>query len=159
MGSHGSLGGTYRGELLVARIGDVPACECYRVLVDRLWPRGIRKETAPWEEWLPAVAPSAALRRWYGHDSTRYPEFRVRYELELAAEPGASALQRLVGLVQSRPVALVTATRDVAHSQVPILADFLARATGLAWAFAEPAATRPRDPPGPRRKGRGASGS
>ncbi len=123
--------------ILVARIGEAPPGEGYRVLVDRLWPRGVRKETAPWEEWLPAVAPSAALRRWYGHDPVRYAEFRARYEQELAAEPGAAPLQHLLALVQARPVALVTATRDVAHSQVPILADYLARTVGVPWTSVE----------------------
>jgi uncharacterized protein YeaO (DUF488 family) len=84
------------------------------------------------------VAPSAALRRWYGHDPTRYAEFRARYEQELAAEASQAVLGHLVALVRSRPVALLTATRNVAHSQVPILADYLARTLGISWTHAEP---------------------
>lgn len=59
----------------------------YRILVDRLWPRGVSKEKAGLGEWLKEVAPSAELREWYGHDPQKFPEFRKRYEAELAKNP------------------------------------------------------------------------
>ena len=110
----------------VARVGAVAPGAAWRVLVDRLWPRGVRKEEAPWDEWLPGVAPSAELRRWYGHDPARYPAFRERYQEELAAARAGPDVQHLLALCRRGPVVLLTATRDLEHSQVPVLAAFLA---------------------------------
>ena len=112
-------------QLLVARIGDVPAERGYRVLVDRLWPRGVKKVGAPWEEWIPAVAPSTGLRRWYGHDPARYQEFALRYREELSRQVGSPDFERLAGLVAARTVVLLTATRDPQWSHLPVLAEFL----------------------------------
>ncbi|GLZ15485.1 hypothetical protein Acsp04_57200 [Actinomadura sp. NBRC 104425] len=92
-----------------------------RVLVDRLWPRGLSKDSARIDEWLKDVAPSTELRRWYGHDVSRYEEFCRRYEAELADEAHARALDRLRELAASGPLTLLTATKDVEHSQVPTL--------------------------------------
>ena len=64
-----------------------------RVLVDRLWPRGISKATAELDEWCPAAAPSTGLRKWDGHDPARFPEFRRRYREDLVSGDGAAALQ------------------------------------------------------------------
>jgi uncharacterized protein YeaO (DUF488 family) len=111
---------------VVARIGDPSVGDRYRVLVDRLWPRGIRKDTAPWDEWLPGVAPSTELRRWYGHDPTRYEAFRARYLEELERRRTDPAIQHLQALIVSRPVALVTASKQLELSQAPILAAYLA---------------------------------
>jgi uncharacterized protein YeaO (DUF488 family) len=93
-----------------------------RVLVDRLWPRGLSKEAAAVDEWLKAVAPSAELRRWYGHEPARYDEFRSRYEAELGDPGRGEALAHLRELARQGPVTLVTATRDVAHSHAAVLA-------------------------------------
>jgi uncharacterized protein YeaO (DUF488 family) len=108
-----------------ARIGTAVADGRHRVLVDRLWPRGVRREEAPWEEWLRDVAPSTALRQWYGHDPARFEEFRQRYRAELAAALGRPEVQHLLELARARPVMLLTATRDLEHSQAPVLAAFL----------------------------------
>jgi uncharacterized protein YeaO (DUF488 family) len=71
-----------------------------RVLVERLWPRGLSKEQAHIDTWLKEVAPSGALRQWYGHDPTRFDEFRRRYQAELAEEAGHEALGRLRALAK-----------------------------------------------------------
>jgi uncharacterized protein YeaO (DUF488 family) len=97
----------------------------HRVLVDRLWPRGITKEAAALDEWSPDVAPSTELRRWYGHDPTRFAEFSARYLAELARPAARTAVHRLLGVAKTRRVALVTATRDVEHSGARVLLDHL----------------------------------
>jgi uncharacterized protein YeaO (DUF488 family) len=97
------------------------------VLVDRLWPRGIAKADVALDEWAKEVAPSTALRQWYGHDPERFDEFARRYEDELRHEPAKSALARLDALARQRSVVLVTATRDVEHSGARVLCDVLQR--------------------------------
>jgi uncharacterized protein YeaO (DUF488 family) len=97
----------------------------YRVLVDRLWPRGVKKEDAAVDEWNRDVAPSAELRRWYGHDPGRFEEFARRYREELSRPPASEAVAHLVGLAGERYVVLVTATRDVDHSGARVLHDHL----------------------------------
>ena len=100
-----------------------------RVLVDRIWPRGISKEAADLDLWLKDVAPSTALRRWYGHDPARFAEFRRRYEAELGEPPASEALRRLEDLAASPPLVLVTATKDVPHSNAAVLVDLLIHLT------------------------------
>ncbi|MET8694292.1 DUF488 domain-containing protein [Streptomyces bauhiniae] len=96
-----------------------------RVLVDRLWPRGISKEEARLDEWPKALTPSDDLRRWYHHGGP-YDEFRHRYEEELTAPEAAGALGTLRELVSRGPVTLLTAGRDPEHSQASVLRDLLA---------------------------------
>ena len=96
-----------------------------RVLVDRIWPRGLRKADAAVDEWAKDVAPSPALRRWYGHDPRRYAEFHRRYVAELAEPERRDALGRLRELARRTPVTLLTATRDLGHSQAAVLAGLL----------------------------------
>ncbi len=109
----------------VARIGTVQGETVHRVLVDRLWPRGVRKTNRLWDTWLKDLAPSTALRRWYGHDPGRYAAFRQQYWQELTALIGSPAWHTLQEIWQTGPIALVTASRDVDRSQAPILRDFL----------------------------------
>jgi uncharacterized protein YeaO (DUF488 family) len=90
-----------------------------RVLVDRLWPRGLRKADAAIDRWLKEAAPSDALRRWFGHDAGRWPEFSRRYAEELQAHPGA--LDELRELAQSGPVTLLFAARNEAHNNAVAL--------------------------------------
>jgi uncharacterized protein YeaO (DUF488 family) len=107
----------------VRRVYDPPSpADGHRVLVDRLWPRGLAKSAAAVDEWLRAVAPSDALRRWYGHDPGKFTEFRKRYETELREPGAAEALAGLRELARSGPLTLLTATRDVEHSQAAVLA-------------------------------------
>jgi len=98
----------------------------YQVLVDRLWPRGVRKDEAALDEWAKDVAPSDGLRRWYGHEPEKFAEFAGRYRAELEESPGREVVARLRAEATSRPVTLVTATRDVEHSGAAVLRDVLA---------------------------------
>ncbi|GII54758.1 hypothetical protein Pth03_31470 [Planotetraspora thailandica] len=110
----------------VARVYDAPGPETgVRVLVDRLWPRGLRKDDPRIDQWRQAVAPSADLRRWYGHRPELFAEFAGRYEQELAQGHGREALDDLYGLVRGGPVILLTATKDVEHSHAVVLAQLL----------------------------------
>jgi uncharacterized protein YeaO (DUF488 family) len=92
-----------------------------RVLVDRLWPRGLSKEKAHLDEWLKAVAPSDELRRWYGHKPAKFAEFKRRYETELRKPDQAEALRHLRDEARTGPVTLLTATKDIEHSEVDVL--------------------------------------
>lgn len=135
--SHGSTGARVfpevgnlmgGGAVAVVRVyEDAAAVDGVRVLVDRVWPRGVSKEAAGVEVWLKDVAPSTELRRWYGHDPAKFTEFRGRYEAELAEPPASDVLRRLRDLASEQQVVLVTATKDVAHSQAAVLGDLLNR--------------------------------
>ena len=116
-----------RSPIRVRRVyEDAQADDGRRVLVDRLWPRGLSKKAAALDEWLRDVAPSTELRTWYGHEPAKFPEFRQRYLGELA-EPGQrAALGKLRGFAADGPLTLLTATRDTAHSQAAVLAELLA---------------------------------
>ena len=97
-----------------------------RVLVDRLWPRGLSKARARVDLWLKDVAPSTELRQWYGHDPAKFAAFRERYLHELAVEPGRAALDQVRELARKGPVTLVFGARDVEHSEAAVLQDLLA---------------------------------
>jgi uncharacterized protein YeaO (DUF488 family) len=97
-----------------------------RVLVDRLWPRGLAKARAALDEWCKDVAPSDELRTWYHHDPERFEEFARRYRLELDDPRRASALAHLRELTKDRPVTLLTATRQPEISEAAVLAALLA---------------------------------
>lgn len=97
-----------------------------RVLVDRLWPRGVAKERARIDRWLKDLTPSNELRSWYHEDrtGTRYDDFVDRYRAELADPVHTAAVDELVELVRAGgAVTLVTAVKDVPHSHVPVLVD------------------------------------
>ena len=100
-----------------------------RVLVERLWPRGLSKARAQVDLWLKEIAPSPDLRAWYGHDPAKYAEFRRRYEAELAAPSAQAALAKLRDLAQQEQVTLVVAAHDLELSTAPIVRDLLARPT------------------------------
>jgi uncharacterized protein YeaO (DUF488 family) len=108
------------------RIYDDPSPEDgRRVLVDRIWPRGLAKAGAGIDEWAKAVAPSTELRRWYGHDPARFEEFRRRYSAELAEPERQAAVRNLRELARSGPLTLVTATLDIDHSHAAVLVEHL----------------------------------
>jgi uncharacterized protein YeaO (DUF488 family) len=113
-------------KIQVRRAYDAPAAsDGARVLVDRVWPRGLTKAKAALDEWCKDVAPSAELRKWYGHDPERFEEFGRRYRAELE-EPGrADALEHLRQLASSRGLTLLTATRQPEISQAAVLARLL----------------------------------
>jgi uncharacterized protein YeaO (DUF488 family) len=94
-----------------------------RYLVDRLWPRGVKKEALALTAWLKEIAPSDELRRWFGHDPARWPEFRRRYLAELKAK--AAALQPLRAALKRGPVTLVYSAHDEAHNQAVVLREWL----------------------------------
>lgn len=94
-----------------------------RVLVDRLWPRGVRKADAAIDHWMKNVAPSASLRQWFGHDRVRWVEFRQRYHKELKEHE--KEIDELRGLARRGPITLVYAARDQAHNEAVVLRDFL----------------------------------
>src|SRR5579864_90633 len=96
-----------------------------RILIDRLWPRGVSRQAAALTLWLKEIAPSPTLRQWFGHDPARWSEFRRRYRAEL--EDNASAVARVRELQVSKPVTLVYAARDQEHNHARVLAEFLNR--------------------------------
>lgn len=110
-----------RPKFEVHRVYDEDQGSGHRVLVDRLWPRGVSKEKAAIDEWAKDVAPSDMLRRWYGHEPDKFAEFARRYRAELAVMPGKEGVARLQATSKRKPVVLLTATRDVEHSGAAVL--------------------------------------
>ncbi len=96
-----------------------------RVLVDRIWPRGLSKEKADFDEWCKAVAPSTPLRKWYGHVPERFDEFARRYRAELKEPERAEALAHLRDLAKRRNLTLLTATKHAEISEAAVLAGLL----------------------------------
>jgi len=96
-----------------------------RVLVDRLWPRGIKKADAAIDRWLRDIAPSTELRRWFGHRPERWPEFRRRYLAELQDQP--ELVEQIRNAARDGPVTLVYAARDEAHNDAVVLKELLNR--------------------------------
>jgi uncharacterized protein YeaO (DUF488 family) len=117
-------------EVRLRRVYEPPASgDGKRILVDRVWPRGLSKDKARLDEWVKDVAPSTELRKWYGHDVEKFEEFTRRYDAELKEPERASALDHLRELAGEGTVTLLTATKDADHSQAAVLADRL-RACG-----------------------------
>ena len=111
-------------DIRIKRIYDSPdVADGARVLVDRLWPRGVRKQTAALTLWLKDIAPSPELRQWFGHDPARWAEFARRYRAELGANP--AALARLGELARTGRVTLLYGARDAAHNHALVVADAL----------------------------------
>jgi uncharacterized protein YeaO (DUF488 family) len=98
-----------------------------RILVDRLWPRGISKEAANLDEWAKAIAPSTELRRWYGHDPDKFAEFKRRYAIELTDDEHAAAWNQLIEAADQGPITLLTATKELDRSEAAVLAEWLAK--------------------------------
>jgi len=96
-----------------------------RILVDGLWPRGIRKEDANLDEWMKEIAPSAALRKWYGHKPEKWGEFRRRYRAELAKPPRRELVEQLARLAKNEKVTLVFGARDAEHSNAAVIAEVI----------------------------------
>jgi uncharacterized protein YeaO (DUF488 family) len=110
----------------IRRVYEAPSPgEGKRILVDRIWPRGLTKEAAALDLWLKEVAPSTALRKWYGHEPDRWPEFRRRYLEELAGHPAEVA--ELLRLAEKGPVTLLYAAHDGAQSNAEVLREYLLR--------------------------------
>ncbi len=94
-----------------------------RVLIDRLWPRGVRKDDAALDLWLKELGPSTELRQWFGHDPARWDEFRARYRAELAGKPALMA--QLLGLAREGVLTLVYAARDEQHNDAVVLRELI----------------------------------
>jgi uncharacterized protein YeaO (DUF488 family) len=101
-----------------------------RVLVDRVWPRGLSKDHARLDEWCKQIAPSTELRNWYGHEPGRFEEFARRYRAELAEPDRATALTHLRELASTGPLTLLTATKRADISQAAVLAGLLDQRSG-----------------------------
>ena len=111
-------------EIRVKRVYDPQASDDgVRVLVDRLWPRGMKRDKARIDLWIKDVAPSSGLRRWFGHDPARWPGFQDRYRAELA---GNAALKELLAMMKlDKRVTLLFGARDLKHNNAVALQDFL----------------------------------
>lgn len=105
--------------------GKAAKADGHRVLVDRLWPRGVSKEKARLDEWLPDLGPSDELREWFGHDPARFEEFRRRYVEELKGRRGL--VSDLRGRARAGTVTLLFAAKDEEHNNAVVLADVLRR--------------------------------
>lgn len=111
------------GTIRLSRVYDHETPTGRGFLVDRLWPRGIRREDLPVEDWLKEVAPSTELRKWFGHDPARWSEFQRRYRAELRDH--SDALDRIQHLAQSGVVTLVYSAQDEQHNDAVVLRDVL----------------------------------
>jgi uncharacterized protein YeaO (DUF488 family) len=114
------------------RIGNVKLKRAYeaassddgrRILIDRLWPRGVKKTDAKIDEWMKDIAPSTSLRKWFGHDPARWAEFQRRYEAEVRQHP--EYLERLRSLAREGPLTLVFSAHDEAHNDAVVLRDMI----------------------------------
>ena len=111
--------------VMLKRAYETPAAsDGYRVLVDRLWPRGLAKVKARIDLWLKEVAPSTELRQWFGHDPAKWAEFRKRYRAELKGNP---AWAQLESLSHQKKLTLVYAARDQVHNEAAVLQELLER--------------------------------
>lgn len=112
--------------LHIKRIYEDPAREDgYRVLVDRIWPRGISKQRAKLDEWLKEVAPSTELRKWFGHEESKWTEFQGRYLAELNDNAEVDVLRHI--LAENDAVTLLYSARNEVENQAAVLRDFLTR--------------------------------
>jgi uncharacterized protein YeaO (DUF488 family) len=111
-------------KIKLKRAYDAPAkSDGKRVLVERLWPRGVKKEDAALDEWVKEIAPSPDLRKWYGHDPEKWPAFKKRYRKEL--DVNAEAVDRLRALCAAGPVTFVYAARDEKRNSAIVLKAYL----------------------------------
>lgn len=113
--------------LRLKRVYDPPcSTDGMRVLVDRLWPRGLKKEDAAIHVWLKEVSPSTELRKWFRHDRGRFPEFRIAYELELASDAShVQAVTQIIEWCQHQPVTLLYAAKDSVCNHGIVLRDLI----------------------------------
>lgn len=114
--------------ITIARVYDTArtaAAGEYRVLVDRLWPRGVSKDSLHLDEWRKEIAPTAELRRWFGHREDRWDEFRIRYSAELAEKK--DDLKELRSLAAKHHLVLLYGARDEEHNNAVVLRDVLLR--------------------------------
>lgn len=116
------------GVIRLARVYDHEPARGSVYLVERLWPRGVRKEDLRVDGWLKDVAPSTELRKWFGHDPGKWAEFRRRYTAELDADP--QAWRPLVDAARTSDVTLLYSSRDQEHNNAVVLRDYLTARLG-----------------------------
>ncbi len=113
-------------KIQIKRVYEPPEpADGYRILVDRLWPRGLTKESAAVNEWLRDVAPSTELRRWFGHEPEKWAEFKRRYLHELHSEEAAAALTHIRELAAKQRVTLLYGAKDEEHNNAVVLLEHL----------------------------------
>ncbi len=115
-------------KLTIKRVYDpVSSKDGFRILIDRLWPRGLSKENAGIDLWLKALAPSTPLRKWFGHDPEKWREFRQRYIAELDVH--GEEIEQIRNMAKRRRVTLVYGARDTAHNDAVVLLEYIERET------------------------------
>lgn len=108
----------------IKRVYDEPAVnDGFRVLVDRLWPRGVSRDKAKLSAWLKEIGPSNELRKWFGHDPAKFGEFKKRYQKELAANSAFTELEKIVK--ENQTVTLLYSAHDTEHNQAVVVKDYL----------------------------------
>ncbi|MCK9481823.1 MAG: DUF488 domain-containing protein [Bacteroidia bacterium] len=113
-------------KIIIKRVYEEPtAQDGYRILVDRLWPRGISKEKAEIKEWLKELAPSTELRKWFHHEPTLFPEFKTKYIDELKAQ--TQTLNRISSMANQEQICLVYSAKDEKHNQAIVLKELIAQ--------------------------------
>jgi len=128
-----------KAEVQVRRVYDAPLrSDGARVLVDRIWPRGLTKAKAELDEWCKDVAPSTELRKWYSHDPDRFQEFSRRYHLELKQPEPSTALAHLLELTRARTLTLLTATKQPEVSEAEVLAELLRGGSSITSGYLNP---------------------
>jgi uncharacterized protein YeaO (DUF488 family) len=131
-----------RADIRIKRAYAPPAkADGTRVLVDRLWPRGVTKDALALDKWMKEIGPSTALRQWFGHDPARWDEFRKRYTSELRQQK--PLLDELRDLARGNTLTLVYGARDEAHNDAVVLRDVLAKARRAAQKKTPAGAKRP----------------
>ena len=98
-----------------------------RIYVDRLWPRGLSKEDVAIDEWLKDLSPSDELRKWFGHEPEKFPEFKKRYIKELADPAKQALLKRIAGMAKGNNITLVYSAKDTEHNDAVVLAGLVGR--------------------------------
>lgn len=118
-----------RGSFHLKRVYEAPeASDGVRVLVDRVWPRGLTKEAAKLDHWMKELAPSTALRKWFGHDPAKWDGFRERYFRELDKQ--SEGVARLRAMARGKRVTLLFGAKDEEHNQAVALAEYLKKRRG-----------------------------
>lgn len=105
-----------------------------RILIDRLWPRGLSKSEAGIDEWLKDLAPSADLRKWFGHDPQKWEEFRKRYIEELSSPEKKGLLENIAQAATRKNITLIYSAKDTEHSDVKVLEELINKITEKAHA-------------------------
>jgi len=115
--------------IYLERIYNEPQHTGYRVLADRIWPRGMTKEKARLDDWCKDIAPSTDLRKWFGHDPEKWTDFKKRYQQELKAPAARDAARDLLKKAGKKSIVLLSGTRDTDHVHTLVLKDYLEHLT------------------------------